>query len=272
MTTTNPMQPAPMQPAPAPAPRRDPSLSVCAIIALVLGVMGVALSFIPIVNNFAAILGVVGVPLAVVGLVGTLRGRRRGKALAIVAAVLSVLAIVITLAMQAAFVKAIDDATSGSSTSSSGADAGADGSGDAKDDGSGDAKDAGASDVQDMEGDLDDLHVRIVSAVRSAADYNGQPTVLVTYEWTNTADTNTSFMVAADAQVFQNGAELDSAIYLDAPEGYDSGASLSELQPGATGTVAIGYVLADDSDVTVEVSDWLSLDGAAKVTHTFALQ
>ncbi len=39
-----------------------------------------------------------------------------------------------------------------------------------------------------MEGDLKTMHVKIVSAVRSNNDYNNQPTVLVTFEWTNNTD------------------------------------------------------------------------------------
>ena len=63
--------------------------------------------------------------------------------------------------------------------------------------------DTKAKGEQDMEGDLTDMHVKIVSAVRSGNDYNNQPTVLVTYEWTNTTDKNNSFAVLANPKVFQ---------------------------------------------------------------------
>lgn len=62
---------------------------------MVFGALGLVLSFIPIVNNIAAILGFIGVILAIIAIVGTFRGKKRGKVLSIVAAVLSVLAIVI---------------------------------------------------------------------------------------------------------------------------------------------------------------------------------
>ncbi len=84
--------------------------------------------------------------LAIVALVGTFRGKKRGKALAIVAAVLSVLAIVITLAMQSAASKAIDEATGVSSHNHP--------QRLRKNQPKGD---------QDMEGDLKTMHVKIVS-------------------------------------------------------------------------------------------------------------
>lgn len=248
-----------------PSANRPAGVTACGVIGLVLGVIALILSFVPIINNIAFVLGGIGLILAVVGLVGAFRGRRGGKAVAVAAAVLSALSLAVTLAMQAAAGQAIDEvldnATSQQSTT-----------GDA-DGAAADAADAtGASGAQDMEGDLTDAHVRIVSAVRGGEDYNGQPTVLVTYEWTNTGEANTSFMVVADAAAFQNGRELDVAVYTQTPEGYDANSTLDELQPGATGTATIGYVLADDSPVSVEVSDLFAFDAdAPSVTGSFEL-
>ena len=59
---------------------------------------------------------------------------------------------------------------------------------------------------------------------------------------------------------------------MDQPEGYDANSYMAEVQPGATSTVTLGYVLQDDSPVTVDVSALLSMDQDTKVTHTFALQ
>ena len=252
---TNGMRPAPIMPSPAPQ-----GTTVCGIVGVVFGALGLVLSFIPIINNIAAIFGLVGAVLAIVAIVGTFRGKKRGKALSIVAAVLSVLAIVITLAMQSAASKALDDITGTSTSQSSSADADKDAKTDTK-----------AKGEQDMEGDLTDMHVKIVSATRANNDYNNQPTVLVTYEWTNNTDKNNSFAVLASPKVFQNGQELETAIYMDSPEGYDSGSDLSELQPGATGTVTLGYVLKDDSEITVDVTNLFDFSDTAKVTYKFAI-
>ncbi len=114
-----PQQPIQPQPPLQPVYQEEKGLTVCGIVGVVFGALGFVLSFIPIINNIAAIFGFIGVILAIVALVGTFRGKKRGKALAIVAAVLSVLAIVITLAMQSAASKAIDEATGVSSSQSS---------------------------------------------------------------------------------------------------------------------------------------------------------
>lgn len=222
----SPQQPIQPQPPLQPVYQEEKGLTVCGIVGVVFGALGFVLSFIPIINNIAAIFGFIGVILAIVALVGTFRGKKRGKALAIVAAVLSVLAIVITLAMQSAASKAIDEAT-------------------------------GVS--------------KIVSAVRSNNDYNNQPTVLVTFEWTNNTDKNNSFAVLASPQVFQDGQALDTAIYSENPAGYDSNSDFAEVQPGATGTVTIGYTLKDDSEVTVDVTDLFDLNDSAKVVHKFTV-
>jgi hypothetical protein len=257
---------------PQPVPGGDPDddvprkLSASAVAGLVLGIIGIIFSFIPIINNVAFIIGIIGLVFGIIGLVATKRGgKRRGRGLAIAAVILTVLAMVITLVMQQATGKALDDALGTSSTTSQSASSGA------KKDSGNSSSSAAASGAQDTEGDLGKLHVKIVSAAKSGADYNGQPTVLVTYEWTNNTDKNQVFSVATSAKAFQNGKELDMAIYTEAPAGYDSNASLQEIQPGATQQVSVGYVLQDDSPVDVEVSGTLDFSGA-KVSHTYQLQ
>ncbi|GDZ76422.1 hypothetical protein MCC01989_16850 [Bifidobacteriaceae bacterium MCC01989] len=93
---SSPQQYQPQQPQLQPQPPQPQHLhtTICGIAAVVFGALGLVLSFIPIVNNIAAILGFIGVILAIIAIVGTFRGKKRGKVLSIVAAVLSMLAIV----------------------------------------------------------------------------------------------------------------------------------------------------------------------------------
>lgn len=241
-----------------------PHITICGIIAIVFGALGLVLSFIPIINNIAAIFGFIGAVLAIIALVGTFRGKRSGKALSVVAAVLCVLSIVITLAVQSAASKALDDSVKESK--------GVDTSQSASGSGNGDSSKNKTSGEQDTEGDIEGAHVKIVSAAASGADYNGAATVLVTYEWMNKTTKNNSFSSLAHPQVFQNGKSLDIAMYTQSPEGYDANSYLAEVQPGATATVTLGYVLQDQSPVTVDVTALMSMDDATKVVHTFDLQ
>ncbi|WEV58466.1 Ltp family lipoprotein [Bifidobacterium sp. ESL0728] len=94
-----------------PGRNKPEHLSAGGVTALVLGIVGTVLSFIPIVNNVAAVLGVIGVVFGVIGLFGVFRGKKRGKALTIAGVVLSIVAIVITLGMQSSASKAFDSAS-----------------------------------------------------------------------------------------------------------------------------------------------------------------
>lgn len=87
--------------------------SVAAIVALVLGVIALISSWVPIINNLSFVFALVGVAFAVVGLVGTLRGKKSGRGLAIASTVVNVVAVAIVLATQSAYSAAIDEAASG---------------------------------------------------------------------------------------------------------------------------------------------------------------
>lgn len=94
--------------------------SVAAIVALVLGVIALISSWVPIINNLSFVFALVGVAFVVVGLVGTLRGKKSGRGLAIASAVVNVAAVAIVLATQSAYSAAIDEAASGAVQTSDG--------------------------------------------------------------------------------------------------------------------------------------------------------
>lgn len=112
-------QPAP-QPAHAPASHQntDRKMSGLAVTGLVLGIIGVCLSFIPVINNVAFALGVVGTVFGIIGIVQTGKKKaHKGRGMAIVAVVLSVLAIVFTLVAQQSASDTIDKISKGYSSS-----------------------------------------------------------------------------------------------------------------------------------------------------------
>lgn len=81
-----------------------------AIASMVLGILALLLSWIPIINNVAAILAVVGLALGIPALIKARRGTAGGTGMAITGLVTSVLAIVLVIVTQLLFVKALDEA------------------------------------------------------------------------------------------------------------------------------------------------------------------
>lgn len=82
--------------------------------ALVLGIIGAVLSFIPIINNVAFFLGILAVAFAI----GCF-AKKSSTGVAVAGIVLGLLSIIITIVMQASAAKAISDATSEFSNSMS---------------------------------------------------------------------------------------------------------------------------------------------------------
>ena len=82
--------------------------------ALVLGIIGAVLSFIPIINNVAFFLGILAVAFAIVCF-----AKKSSTGVAVAGIVLGLLSIIITIVMQASAAKAISDATSEFSNSMS---------------------------------------------------------------------------------------------------------------------------------------------------------
>lgn len=97
-------------------------------------------------------------------------------------------------------------------------------------------------------------------------DYDGNNAAVVTFTFTNNSDDTTSFLVATVDKAFQNGVQLDSAFV----SGLSSNAS-NDVKPGATITVQKAYELDDMSDVTIEVSEFLSFSSDLIAEKTFSL-
>ena len=108
---------------------------------------------------------------------------------------------------------------------------------------------------------LGDYKVEIVSC-RLAKDYGGKDVVIVKYNYTNVSnDTATSFMVAVDDNVYQNGVGLNRAIIIDDSVNYNSDDQMKEIKKGASLEVEIAYELNDTTtDIEVKVSELISFD------------
>lgn len=96
-------------------------------------------------------------------------------------------------------------------------------------------------------------------------DYEGNPAMIIDFSFTNNSDEATSFAVACSQKAFQNGVQLETAIVMDdLGNGY-----MAEIKPGATTQARLAFSLADESDVTVEVSELFSLDDTILAEATF---
>jgi hypothetical protein len=100
-------------PSYAPPPVPPKKGAGLAIASMVLGIVALLLSWIPIVNNLAAVLAVVGLGLGIPALLRARRGSHGGKGLAITGLVTSVLAIALVIVTQLFFLRVIDEAERG---------------------------------------------------------------------------------------------------------------------------------------------------------------
>lgn len=122
-------------------------------------------------------------------------------------------------------------------------------------------------------GSLKGADVKIVSAQKGPADYEGHNTIIITYEYKNTDKENHSFMSGLRDKVFQKGTGLKTAYFVDDVQGYNEDSQDTELQPNGSLTVTVAYQLNDDtSPVDVEISSGIDYLGKSKVTQTFDLK
>ena len=107
-----------------------------------------------------------------------------------------------------------------------------------------------------------------MDAETGLTDYEGNPVIGVKYEYTNNGEENMMFEIAVNAQAFQDGVQLETAILDETSAEYDN--SMKEIKTGTTVTCEVYYKLTSESDVEVEVTELISLDDA-KLEKTFTL-
>lgn len=85
-----------------------PEKKALGIVSIVIGAIALILSWVPIVNNFAAVLAVMGV---IFGLIAFLVNRKHKKLLAWIGTILSIVSFAIVMGTQSMYSNAIDEAT-----------------------------------------------------------------------------------------------------------------------------------------------------------------
>lgn len=91
----------------------------------------------------------------------------------------------------------------------------------------------------------------IVSTAMST-DYEGKSVLVVEYNFTNNSDETTSFTFACQDKVFQNGIECDSSVI--GCDDVDSQMQLTEIQPGTTYTLKVGYHAESGAPVDIQIT------------------
>lgn len=128
---------------------------------------------------------------------------------------------------------------------------------------------AGETVTAENNSQLGDYEVEIKSA-RITTDYSGNPTVVVTYGFTNNADSSQNFFWSIDDKAFQDGIELTPAFLLADGDPYDPDMAEKDIQKGVSIDIEVAYILSNStSDVVVEVSELISFSDK-KITKTFS--
>lgn len=227
------------------APLASAPRSAMAVAGLVLGIVALATSFVPIVNNASFFIALIGAVFAVVGIVAAVRGTRTGRGMAIAALVVSAVAIAVVFATQslygAAVDAAVDDLSEGPAvTGVSPADSTGDAAAGAASGAPSDAPGASSADLAvgsavELEGGLS---VSVDGVQAGLVNYDGSTVTGVRVTYTNGGDGEASFNMldwkGQDAQ----GVQQYTTYYGDAEDALGSGT----LAPGG---IASGMLYFD---------------------------
>lgn len=226
-----------------------------AVAALVTGIIALVSSFVPLLNLLSFPFVVLAIVFGAIGVWQTVKGTKAGKGLAIAGLVLGVLGLLVTVVMYG-----------GAAASSEGGDGAQAPGASAQQQADGRSETAPAQEAE-AQAEEPAAYGVTIDGCRVAEDYEGKPAAVVSYTFTNNSDDAVSFAVALNPQVFQNGVQLNTAIGTD----WDSEKYLSDVKPGASTTVEIGYELEDESDITVEVTELISFDDTVLAEQTFSV-
>ncbi len=111
-----------------------------------------------------------------------------------------------------------------------------------------------------------DFSVTIDSCTQDT-DYEGNPTVDITFTFTNNSDEAQSLATMANIEVYQDGVQRDMAISTSV----DTSGYTTNVKPGVSTQATLVYSVSGTSDVEVEVYPLVSLDKMPVAQQTFAL-
>ena len=195
------------------------SKSGLGIAGFVLGIIALATSFLPIINNFSAMLAVVGFVLALVGTIACVKGRKAGKGLSIAGVVMNVIAFIVVLATQSMYSSAIDDAFFGTSVAPQPATEQPASTGSVDDAADSSQAAAAGNSITLKNG----LVLTVDGVVTGLQNYDGTPITQVSVTYQNNGNSQASFnpydWKAEDAQ----GAQRSQAFYTDGDNELHSG-------------------------------------------------
>ncbi len=140
------------------------------------------------------------------------------------------------------------------------------------DQGDGNANSSSSSEVSEDNTRLGDYSV-VIDSCRLAKDYSGKDVVIVKYIFTNVSDDDaTSFSIAVEDNVYQDGVGLNTAIFLNDNVSYSSDNQSKKIKKGTSLDVEVAYVLNDiTTDIEVEVKEFISFnDKTIKKTFSIA--
>lgn len=107
-----------------------------------------------------------------------------------------------------------------------------------------------------------------IDGAETSTDYDGNPCIVVTYTFTNNSDEAISFFGAIAPEVYQDGVQLDVTYC----EGIDSDNEMNNIKTGASIQVQTAYALNSESDVEVEVYEFISFDHTMLASQTFSVE
>lgn len=214
------------------------SRPVASIVALVLGILALIVSWVPIVNNFAFVVGTIGVVFAIVGAIGVFRGKRVGKALAIAALAVNIVSIVVVLGTQSMYSAAIDDAVNGPAATGTSQ-------------GGEQTTDLAVGTTVELE---NGLTVTVDSVETGLANYDDSTVIGVQVTYVNNGDESASYNVFDWKGEDANGAQESYTYYASAENELSSGTLAAGgsvtgniyFKDGTVKVLYFGTVLADE--------------------------